>query len=126
MTSDRYRQIIAMCSELTEQERIGIIRAIRPAGRRIDVDIIQWCGSNKTTWDAMRGRVRTFAMCRKRAELCVALTRFGYSSVEIGVALDRDHSSILYIVRDYYERMARQDAGERRPRRWLRATTEAT
>ena len=96
--SRRFAILLGLCEELTDAERIGLIRRIDPrpiSKARIEFHIDRWCLCEGWSRDTMTGRERSKTTAAARARLCRHLSGLGYSSTEIGRALNRDHSTIL-------------------------------
>lgn len=100
--SRRFALLLGLCEELTDAERIGLIRRIDPrplTKGRIESRIDDWCRQFGWSPEEMRGRSRSRATAAARARLCRYLSAFGHTSVEIGRALGRDHSTILAAIK---------------------------
>ncbi len=51
--------------------------------------------ANHVTADAVLGRGRTLSVARARRAVCVALRGLGYSYVEVGQLVGRDHTTVM-------------------------------
>lgn len=70
------------------------------------------------TGDVIRGPARRRDIVDVRAVIATELREFGYSYPAIGHAMNRDHSSIFYLVNDYRK-------GPRKAARYLRQLERA-
>jgi hypothetical protein len=99
MTGAAYRKLLNTIEQLTPEERMGVVRFIEdriPKRRRTIGEYLRdWCVCNGTRLAQMRGRAKGAFVTAQRRALCAALHRQGFSSVEIGRALGRDHTTVL-------------------------------
>lgn len=63
---------------------------------QINSAVEAWCLKNHVSVAVVTGRGRTASIVRVRQHLMAELLDLGYSSVEVGKAIRRDHSTVLY------------------------------
>lgn len=98
-------RILGLCAHLTSEERRYVRRELmassesphfQAAVRAVCAAASEWCQANGTTLEEMQMQSRSPFLVRKRRALYAHLrTVGGFSLVEIGRALKRDHTTIL-------------------------------
>ena len=105
-----YEQVLELVAALTHDQRVGVLRALHEgvsADRNINRCIDRWCDKRGTTREIMRAAGRARSVSHMRQRLFAWLTSQRYSSAEIGIALNRDHSTVLEGVRAHRARAAK-------------------